>query len=336
MALQVKVPSKFKETFAPRGEVLLPDIRRHVMKEAAIPDVDRDMSFVHPSEMVKEDWCARRAYFRISGAPASSQPSIGFQLANVFENGHSIHDKWQGWLWDMGVLWGKFKCYQCELTFYATSPDVCLYCGDGPLTYKEVPIRSPKHHLIGHADGAVEFEDGPPRLIEIKSIGMGTLRFEATALYDAYMADMKSIDQVWMSISRPFTTHVKQGQIYLATAPMYHPHLADTTEIVFLYEWKPNQQTKEFVVKFNLDIVHDLLEEARSVGVSLRKEGLEPEAPEWAAKEGPICKGCAYYETCYGIEVKEEVKVSAPTVKVKRSKSTSGSRRRKALVNSKT
>lgn len=309
------------------GELLMPQLRRHVMREVARVDPDRDMTFVHPSEMTKETWCARVPYFRISGATSSGPQEISFQLANVFAEGHSIHRKYQTWLWDMGVLWGLWECLECGDTFYDLSPAFC-HCG-GDLRYREVPLWSERHHLIGHADGAVLCEDGKVRLIEIKTVGVGTVRMEAPTLHKKYSdGSSKSIDQLWQSIKRPFPSHLKQGNIYLAVAPECHEFLADTDEIIFIYEWKPTQAVREFVIKHRPEAVHELLEDARSIKASL-KANTPPERPYWAAEAGPVCKKCEYSAPCWG----KEVDSAEATVKV-RVRPATRSRRRKALGSS--
>ena len=73
---------------------------------------------------------------------------------------------------------------------------------------------------------------------------MRTLAFEAPRLYQRYL-DGQSAEDIWFEINRPFPSHMRQGQLYLWMAwPVYE-------RIVFLYEFKPTQQAKEFVVEYN-------------------------------------------------------------------------------------
>jgi hypothetical protein len=319
-----------RNSFKATGETLLPQIRRHAMREAAVVDPDRDMSFVHPSEMVKADWCPRRPYFRITGEDAKNVKPIGFQLANVFAEGHAIHRRWQSWLRDMGILWGKWKCMSCDDVFFALSPDTCR-CG-GKVEYREVPLYSEKHHIIGHADGAVLCEDGVVRLIEIKSVGIGTIRFEAPSLFKQFTSGDRTLDELWSAISRPLPSHLKQGNLYLSLASECHEYLKDTDEIIFLYEWKPTQAAREFKVKYNPDLVSSLLEDAHTVGASVRA-GSPPEHPHWASAGGPVCKSCEYVDVCWGSK-EPRSRDAEETVKrgVKRS---TGAKRRKVVGPSK-
>jgi hypothetical protein len=315
--------------FKPTGELLLPGLRRHVMRDSMRVDPDRDMSFIHPSEMVKADWCHTRAYWRISGAEPAKAKQIDFRLANVFAEGHAIHHRYQTWLWDMGVLWGRWQCKACDDSFFALSPMFC-HCG-GDLKYREVPLFSAEHHVIGHADGAVwlpEWEK--PRLIEIKSVGIGTVRFEAPSLHGRFQDGEITLDQLWYSINRPFGSHLKQGNLYLALAPSTHEYLVEVDQIIFIYEWKPTQDVKEFTVSARSEVVSELLEDARSVRVSLER-ATPPERPYWADAAGPICKACPYKAHCWGTEPPKEAPdgpVTTNTTAVRRS---SAAKRRKVL-----
>jgi hypothetical protein len=44
-------------------------------------------------------------------------------MNNIFAEGHAIHGKYQDWLWEMGVLWGRWLCLSCHNKWDDTSPD---------------------------------------------------------------------------------------------------------------------------------------------------------------------------------------------------------------------
>ena len=246
--------SRLKETYRSK-DVLLPKIERHVMRSTTgdRPD-DHSMKYMHPSDMANPDWCGRRDYYRIVGTESEkeSMANPSFRMNNVFAEGHTIHGKYQDWLWEMGVLYGAWLCLSCRLVWEDTSPRQCMACGSPRLMYREVPLF--RELVGGHADGAVHDLDEWSGLIEIKSIGMGTLRMEAPRMYQRYL-DGETLENVWWKIQRPFGTHIKQAQLYLwMTWPRYD-------EICFLYESKFHQQVKEFVVEYNPTLIAPLLEE---------------------------------------------------------------------------
>lgn len=310
-----------------RSSVLLGDIERHVMREAM--QSDRDMSYVHPSDMAKPDFCSRWAYYTVTGTEVTgTTANPSFQLQNVFAEGHTIHAKWQGWLQRMGVLWGRWECPGCGDEYFGFAGSGCAGCQTPPV-YREVPLWSDKHMIKGHADGAVLCSDGKIRLIEIKSVGIGTVRMEAPNLFRRYSDGELTLDGLWRAINKPFPSHVRQGMIYLTLAPLTHEELAEVDEIVFLYEFKANQATKEFVVRLDPTMVADRLEDARSVAASV-KTGRTPERPDWA--EDPAvstCKKCEYRETCW--ELKKESKSAEDPKKRTVVKRADGRRRKKVL-----
>ena len=130
---------------------ILGDIQEHLTKRIAEPS-DRRQDILHPSEMAKADWCPRQSWYRLSGAQPSNPGKVhGHQLENIFDEGHTIHDKWQHRLWDMGDLWGTFECVYCQIRFEATAPTECPRCTQGRemLRYREVPIDAPATCLRG-------------------------------------------------------------------------------------------------------------------------------------------------------------------------------------------
>lgn len=315
---------RFKQTHT--GSVLLGDIERHVMRESL--KSDRDMSFLHPSDMAKTDFCHRRGFYTVTGTEVSdTKANPSFQLQNVFAEGHAIHAKWQGWLQRMGVLVGRWECRSCELSFFGTTHN-CDSCG-GSVVYREVPLESEDRMIRGHADGAVRCSDGKTRLIEIKSVGMGTLRMEAPKLWDQYDMGTLTLDGLWKGVSRPFPSHVRQGMMYLHLV-RNNPDLADVDEIVFLYEWKATQAVKEFVLRYDPSLVEERLEDARSVAASV-KSGTPPERPIWAEAPGvSTCKKCEFRKTCWGLDDEESSRVTVQRAGVRKADS---KKRRKVLGN---
>ena len=240
---------------------LIGEIERHLMRQ---PDSDRRTDVLHPSEIIKADWCHRYAYYLLNGGKAKKEkPNL--RLQNIFDEGHYIHAKWQKRLADMGVLYGKWS--GLTGTGWDVSKNVDLDVHD----YKEVPLVYEPLRIHGHADGWVK-GIGEDCLIEIKSIGAGTLRFEAPdILYDAD----GDITKAWKNIRRPFRSHLLQGQMYLELAKRQFGDEAPN-EIVFIYELKADQDYKEFTVKADYDIVERIFNAAQKV-VDAVEAGVMPE-----------------------------------------------------------
>ena len=261
---------------------LLGDIERHLQKR---PVGDRSTTVLHPSEMIKKDFCKRGSYFLLSGRTKVAEKP-GLRLQSIFDEGHAIHAKWQRWFQEMGVLHGKFKCDACDHIMWGTSPEACEGCGAPwyKLVYDEVTLVDKDLRIAGHTDGWIK-GIGNDTLIEIKSIGPGTLRSEALNLFmDADGDFMKA----WSNVHRPFSTHIMQGQVYLELMKrMGH----EVNEITFLYELKADQSYKEFAVKADFEIVRHVFEKAQFI-VDAVDAGV---APDCNNNPGGTCKQCAPY-----------------------------------------
>jgi len=281
----ITIPSKDLKEFLnsnKRDSRLLGALERHVL---AKPFDERDQSYIHPSDIIKPEWCALAQYHAIKGNYVETRDKPTLRLASIFAEGHTIHAKWQNWFREMGVLYGKWSTPKLAPFWSSSSSFTDLGWEEIP-TYMEVPLRSDKYMMRGHADGWIKGL-GDDCLIEIKSIGTGTIRMEMPALMAQYDND---IDTVWKNIRTPLRSHQLQGQIYLHLCHLMAEEglLLDEEapkEIVFIYELKANQEYKEFVVKYNPEYTAAIFDKAADVA--------------WAVNNNrpPVCtldpvKGC--------------------------------------------
>jgi len=206
---------------------------------------DRATNVIHPSAMIKSDWCHRAEYYTLQGAkPAPSKFKASIDQMLVFEEGHRIHDRYQTWFWGMGNLYGLWQCQKDEShTFWALSPTQCEACGNEKLKYREVPVSSLAHGISGHADGWI-VGLGEDLLLEIKSVGEGTFRWEDPTGWIDSGNDFK---KYWSELKNPFYSHLMQAQVYMKLLEIMDP-TNFPKEAVFVYESKVDQKRKEFVV----------------------------------------------------------------------------------------
>lgn len=252
-------------------------VERHLIAKPR--DKSRRTDVLHPSEMVDPTWCHRASYFQLMGEEPISTRTMSLRLALVFEEGHSIHARWQRWFQEMGNMYGKWHCLECDEMFWGD-----VHCHEGPLEYREVPLFYEPLRIFGHSDGwLVGF--GEPLMLEIKSVGEGTLRWECPELYAENDYDF---NKTWKAINAPFMKHIMQVQIYMKLAELLGYENAPQ-EAVIIYEAKPNQEVKEFVVpKSDFGITH-LFEAAKKI-VDAVKAGTPPECNIAAGGCGK-CKG---------------------------------------------
>lgn len=245
-------------------------------------DKSRRTDVLHPSDMVDPGWCYRASYYHLQGKEPVSNRSMTLRLASVFEEGHAIHDKWQRWFQEMGNLYGKWFCLDCEEYFWGS-----VYCHEGPLEYCEVPLFYEPLRISGHADGWLT-GFGEPLMLEIKSVGEGTLRWECK---DLFAENDYNFNKTWKELDAPFMKHIQQVQIYMKLAELlgYEDY---PKEAVLIYEAKPNQDIKEFVVpKSDFGISH-IFDGAKLV-VDAIKQGVPPACN--ISADG--CERCKTYDS---------------------------------------
>ena len=268
--------------------VIIGAVERHVVTQA-LSDGTREAHAIHPSEICHKDTCHRQIYYRIVDTPPDIDGiDVSFWKERVFEEGHDIHAKWQGWLWDMGKLYGYYECLVCDAKWYGRAPTECQKCHAHrkKLRYREVPILNDNYMLVGHADGMID--EG---LLEVKSIGLGTVRIEAPSYYDRFMSGEWNHQQLWNEIKRPFPTHIRQGMLYSFCQGM--------RPVIFIYECKWNQAIKEFTVQYTEEVIAPVLGFCLDIKYAVKKRKPLPR-PKWADPEHVACKACPYRRTCYG------------------------------------
>lgn len=231
------------------------------MMDRALAPSDRRQDIIHPSEMAKADWCPRATYFRIKTGHIP-QKKYNFVLENIFDEGHATHRKWQNRLADMGLIWGYWS-------HNGDKVGPCLRPDDGlHWEYEEFGLVCEDLMIHGSTDGVIPELQA---MIEVKTIGSGTLRFEAPKLMEKHSNDA---EKVWKDLHRPLGSHIKQGNLYLWLARQMG---VDVYRMIFIYEFKANQQVKEFVIELSMDVVQPLLDKAQSIVYALEgKSGLPP------------------------------------------------------------
>lgn len=273
---------------------LLGKVERVLLQDSADRNAQRDTDHLHPSEMSKENWCPRQSYFKITDMEVSDPESFSFARLNIFEEGHNIHTKWQRWMQKTGILIGDWKCRDCDHVWWDKCPSRCPKCFGVHCVYHEVPLYSDKYRIMGNADGLCEDDQGK-FLVELKSVGLGTIRFDAPALYQAYADGEVSLDELWKRIKRPLAAHNRQIQLYM--------FLKEVHEAVVIYEWKPTQEVREFHLTFAPEVVGPLLMGAKAVNEAV-DDGIPPVRPASAtSKSCATCKFCPFKTKCWSLNV---------------------------------
>jgi hypothetical protein len=114
--------------------------------------------------------------------------------------------------------------------------------------YREVPLELDSHRIGGHADGIINPTSDESLLLEIKSIGPGTLR--ALDLLAEHEADDISSDR-FSKITRPAAAHFRQTQIYMRLSENWKTLVGPIDRACIVYEHKADQQVREFIITRN-------------------------------------------------------------------------------------
>lgn len=252
-------------------------------------DESRATNVLHPSEMVREDWCHRAAYYLLQGAEPAAEPVTrrGLKTHLVFQMGHAIHDIWQSLFANMGVLHGTWRCAQCGFLSKTINNDpACpLHNKDTRWNYAEVPVKDAERRISGKADGIL-IGLGEPVLLEIKSMSEGSFIFEDK---DAWYRADQNYDKAWKNFSAPFLKHVLQAQLYLK---LLEGQEIAPQEILFLYHSKPHNEAKEFTIRKSDFGITEILDAATMV-VECVKNGTPPRCN---VKGKDLCAKCEVYE----------------------------------------
>lgn len=267
--------------------LIIGDVQRHVLTKES-RDLSRRQDIIHPSEMSHSDWCPKATYQRIKNLREGGEfvkEAFGFQSLNIFQHGHEVHHKWQTWLSEMGELWGDWSCIECRAQWTGMSGRRCPNCRSWHVRYDEIPLNAEEELLIsGSADGGVPAHQG---LLEFKTVGSGTLRIEAPEILKAHThktvsgKNLIDYEGLWRGINRPFSAHQKQGQIYLHICKLRG---LEFDKVIYIYESKFHQGSKEFVVKYRESIIAPLLESAEQIRQALDHGGPIPKCPKGKCK----------------------------------------------------
>jgi hypothetical protein len=196
---------KLREFAKIQGEhgVLLPLLKENML-EAFGPDLDRRADLMHPSDMAHADWCPRAEYYKLTGVP---MPEERFNLVreNIFDEGYEIQFKWQRRMRATHRLYGQWLCELCGENVTGLEPDFigCRNSHGHMWKYNEVPLLSHTLMVGGSADGAID-----DYLVEIKSVGLGTMRIEAPKLLAKHYVhttegnNLYDLDSVWRELKR--------------------------------------------------------------------------------------------------------------------------------------
>lgn len=249
---------------ADKGTRVIGKVEKHIISK---PRDFRATDVIHPSEMASASWCHRAQYFWLKGyAPKPEVMSL--RRASIFGTGHAAHDMWQGWFKEMNQIKGLWYCYKHDVEWFGLAND--HEEGHCRTKYNEVPVFFDPLRISGKADGwLVNF--GDPLLLEVKTIGEGSIRWYAP---DIAYANDNNFKKMWAAINAPFLEHIHQAQIYMKLLELMGQPNAPQ-EALILYEAKGLHEHKEFVIQKSDWGIAELFEAAANI-ISAIDKGTPP------------------------------------------------------------
>lgn len=247
----------------------------------------RATDVLHPSEISSPKWCIRASWHLLRGADAPKQ-THNLRTQSIFAEGHAIHDKWQHWLTRMNVLRGAWHCAE-HGDWWGLRTDSCQECLH--VVYREVPILHEEYVISGKADGWLVVDGQDDAVLEVKSIGIGTIR-----AYGGKISS-KGLAASFKEITEPFDGHVRQASMYLFCLKWMHENgyitEAPPEQILYLYECKENQEAKEFLVPYDEEVLEGTIEHLEELAAA----GDEPPRCTGIRDFGSdLCPLCEVYE----------------------------------------
>lgn len=267
-------------------------------------DNDRAINVNAPSSA---GGCLRARYYSRTQAEANAM-SIDARTRRIFDNGHGMHSRIQGYLTEMGSL-----------------------------LLDELPVLSEEYNIQGHTDGLLSLPQDEKAILELKSINSnGFTRLKSVkdehmlqGLTYLYCVEerRKSLQEEYESLEEflsykdsryiqyaSFYPHLKSGRKYTREEKVLHQcklhDLADTiliqtekpiTKVIFLYENKDSQELKEFLVSTKDANAQIALEGLLNDCAVLNEMVENKELPERCtnSKSDSACRWCNYSLECW-------------------------------------
>lgn len=296
----------------------------------------RGHEIYHPSAFGK---CLRlmqyQRYSERGYIPTPDDPHAPF-LCRIFGNGHSMHDRWKGYLEDIGILRGYWTCknilcgafddsgnYDNKTTInqimqdvpawskkrrrYGTDqligcfkPEKCV-CGWTKFRYDEVDVISKELNFHGHADGVLDFQSPHFNIDKyVKYFGKNAWNIDSFPK-KPIVIDFKTIntdDFQEVAKGNPGKDYIVQLTIYA--------NILDCEYGLLLYENKNNQRTTGFKVLKNENTLWPLI--CRQADLMNQMTEVEDDEgnvhhllppPKYSSRESKGCTYCIYKDECH-------------------------------------
>lgn len=278
------------------GGIVLPKLNKHLLTIGE--DSDRNHGYNSPSGVSS---CPRSLYYTRTGVKRDGV--IDPRTRRIFDNGHHVHDRLQTYLKDEG----------------------CLIMDETPVWDKDLRI-------LGHCDGILRVNKFTLAILEIKSINSNAfshltgakpehqmqaqvymyclekLREQLIQATDynkvkaELLAEYATLMESFVSGGSKFTKEEKiahkVGIMEDTLNILYEtPKTIDTMSVV--YESKNDQELKEYVIKWDDELVAEIAEKYTYINKMVDSETEPPRPAEATSKSCSCCRYCNFTYKCW-------------------------------------
>lgn len=278
--------------------VLVGELDRHLMKPSKgsgyVKD-DREVECWHISNL---SGCVRSLMLQRLGVP--SEDKVSSKMTRIFDVGHHFGYILQEYLYDMGILYGEWRCKHCRERwidlFRNPSPKICPHCGKpihiwDSVDYLEVPVEDKENNVMGHADALIKTQ-GVFRVVEFKSIKNRDIKTSQSAV-------------TFDDLTQPKEAHRWQVQYYAYIIGKLAREQGERVEdCLVLYMAKNTQELKEYPMRCMPDLYVAPQIEKLNLLNSLLAKGEVPKRPDNAD-----CSWCGYKKICERLDNVEDWRI---------------------------
>ena len=278
--------------------IIIPKLNKYLMSIGE--DEDRGHGWNSPSGVSS---CIRAQFYTRTGCKKDG--IVEPRVRRIFDNGHNVHDRLQGYLENCGLL-----------------------------ILREVPVYNKRLKIMGHCDGVLALNKFTIGILEIKSINdnqfkalttakpehkeqahvymmcLEELRKEISSLNENdftkfklnLLKEYKEFMETFIVSGRRFSKEEKINnklQIMEQVLDMLYKTPRRIETMVILYENKNDQDIKEFVIKWNDEIINDIVARYELINKYVENNELPPRPEGCTSKSSSMCRYCNFTLNCF-------------------------------------
>lgn len=279
---------------------------------------DRSYHYYHPSEFGK---CLRKAqykYYEEQGLISVEKKVFEPQIQRIFDNGHSMHDRWAKYAEYLGILRGVWQCdnplcykfdndgkfdnnrdskyprkYGEDEKLGIFKPEKCI-CGSSRFSYREIGVNSEELNIKGNVDMILDFthinSDVSEELEKLFTLDEWPQTPIVVDMKTANSRNFKKVDY-----EGPHKEYIIQLNIYA--------NLLGCDYGVIIYECKDNGKINGFQIPKDEDVFESIKFQSLKLQELAKSEPPQLPPPRPLSKDEYECKNCEFKSNCHASSI---------------------------------